>query len=212
MSKLLKLICLATVLMLFTGCKGDDPEPVQETWQMTYDDYHSVLMALSPAENEKYKDFSCNVTVVRDGNEISIKGLFAEYPDAWIKGTVKGNMVFIGNSQPIATDNGETVYFHWGYAESDGHHNYSEHYTNYYISFGPGSGPAFIISNDGQTMTNSYPYGHNAIWYNKADWGFFEYNSCYRDGKQEGTGYPDEDIKINIVLRKVTGDSSGKAN
>ena len=202
MSNCLKLKCMATVLMLFTGCKGDDPEPVQETWQMTYDDYRSNLLDLSESEKQEYINFSSDVTVLRNGDEISIKGLFTEYPDAWIKGTISGNKVYIGNTQAIATDNGETVYFHWGYADYV--------YTNKHIEFEGirfylSTGPLFTISDNGNTMTNSEDPKYVAIWYNTVKDGYFYL-------KDEGTGLPDADIKVNIALHKVSGNPSAKAN
>ena len=120
MGKLLRLICMAAILTLLAGCgNGDDPkpdpQPVQETWLMTYDDYHSLLPAawlyIKEDEKQKYKNLSREVTVIRVGDEISIKGFFAEYPDACVKGTIKGNKVYLDNSQAIGTDNGKTVYF-----------------------------------------------------------------------------------------------------
>lgn len=210
MSKLLKLICMVSILMMLTGCSGDDPEPepqpIQETWQMTYDDYRVLI----DSHNPEFKNIIRDVTVLKDGDDISIKGLFAEYPDAYVKGTIKGDNVLIDNTQAIATDNDETVYFHWGYADISWDYDYSEHEWSSEVRSELGHQPAFIISDDGNTMTISKTRFHyGVIWYDsKGKSGGFRYNEWYDNGKQQGSGYPDVDIKLNVVLRKVAGNHS----
>lgn len=204
MCKLLRLICMAAILTMFAGCgngDGPEPQPVQETWLMTYDDYHALLYVIKDDEKQKYKNLSREVTVLRDGDEISIKGILAEYPDAWVKGTIKGNKVYIGNSQVIGTFDGETSYFHWGYAVS-----YSEYYLSGYtypshIDFSTSTGNAFIITDDGTSMTVPDSKLNIAFWYDKDNDGKFHY--------REDTGFPDVDIKVNISFRKVSDTKAG---
>lgn len=200
MGKLLKLICMAAILTLFAGCSnGDDPEPqtVQETWLMTYDDYHAML-DIKEDEKQKYKDLSREVTILRDGDEISLKGIFAEYPDAWVKGTIKGNKVYIGNSQAIGTYDGETVYFHWGCAISKPREYFvmSGIWTDETIAFITSTGNAFISADDGNSMTAGDNQGILSFWYDKDDKGYIYYS--------EKTGFPDVDIKVNISFRKIS--------
>lgn len=219
MGKLLKLICMAAVLTLFTGCSnGDepkpDPQPVQETWLMKYDDYHSLLPAawldIKEDEKQKYKDLSREVTVTREGDEISIKGFFAEYPDACVKGTIKGNKVYLDNSQAIGTDNGKTVYFHWGYYDTEYYNSLENRRETWSIGFGTGTGHAFTISDEVWTMSShDDPSDFSAIWYDKSEAGSVSYNEAWRydhatdSTVKEGTGFPDTHQMIHIVLRKI---------
>ena len=189
---------MAAVLTMFAGCGNNDdtePQPVKETWVMTYDDYHSML-DINESEKQKYKNLSREVTILRNGDEISIKGIFAEYSDAWVKGTIKGNKVYIGNSQATGSNKEETAYFHWGYALS-----YSEYYLSGYtypshIDFSTSAGNAFIITDDGTSMTVPDSKLNIAFWCDKDNRGYFKYD--------EDTGFPDVDIKVNISFRKVS--------
>ena len=205
MGKLLRLICIAAILTLLAGCgNGDepmpDPQPVQETWLMTYDDYHALL-DIKEDEKQKYKDLSREVTILRDGDEIAIKGIFAEYPDAWVKGRIKSNKVFIGNNQAIGTDGGETVYFHWAWVNHYSEHQYTGN-TSFIlpesIEFNISAGNSFIISDDGNTMTEHNSESEIAFMYDKNNESDIHYHYC------EDTGFPDTDINVNISFRKVS--------
>lgn len=207
MSKLLRFICMAAVLTPLAGCKNEDePEqdsqPVEETWLMTYDDYHSLLYVIKEDEKQKYRTLTRELSVIRDEDEISIKGIFAEYPDAWIKGRIIGNKVYISESRSIAPNDGNPVYFHWGYADS-----YPEDRTtgdNFpsYIEFSTSSGHAFIISEDRTSMTSPYSKLNIAFWHDDNNQEYFYYS--------EDTGFPDVDIKVNISFRKISNKSGVK--
>ncbi len=209
MGKLLRLICMAAILTMFAGCNnGDDPEPqpVQETWLMTYDDYHSML-DINESEKQKYKNLSREVTILRNGDEISIKGIFAEYPDAWVKGRIRNNTVFIGYDQAIGTDGGETVYFNWGYTRHYSEHQYTGNTSGIVepetIEFGIGDGPALKISDDGNVMTGTTTSNDALIfsfWYDTDN--YIGYN-------KDQTGFPDVDIKVNISFRKISDNKAG---
>lgn len=203
MGKLLRLICMAAILTLLAGCgNGDDPkpQPVQETWLMTYDDYHALL-DIKEDEKQKYKDLSREVTILRDGDEISMKGIFAEYPDAWVKGRIRNNKVFIGNNQAIGTDGGETVYFNWGYTRHYSEHQYTGNTSGIIepetITFGIGDGPALKISDDGNVMTGTTTSNDALIF------SFWYDTDNYIGYDKDGTGFPDTHQMIHIVLRKI---------
>ena len=107
MKNLLKLICTAVVLLMFTQCgKDSEPEPMQETWQLTYNDYHLFMNANS----DYYQNLTHKVTIVRDGDELIFKGLFQEYPDASIRGTIKGYKVCVPDPQIIEINGNDTVF------------------------------------------------------------------------------------------------------
>ena len=208
MGKLLRLICMAAILTMFAGCNnGDDPEPqpVQETWLMTYDDYHALL-DIPENEKQKYKDLIREVTILRDGDEISIRGIFLEYPDSWVKGVIRGDKVFIGNSQAIGTEDGETVYFHWFCVSHYSEHKYLGNTSVMlpeYIEFYGSTGNSFIISDGGNTMIEPDSESGIAFLYDKDNGRNIYYHYS------EDTGFPDVDIKVNISFRKVSDTKAG---
>lgn len=50
------------------------------------------------------------VTVGFDGNDVYLKGIFAQYPDAWMKGTAEDGIVTFDGMQILGTQDGEQVY------------------------------------------------------------------------------------------------------
>ena len=72
----------------------------EESWEMTYNYWRQ-----NPKDNKRI------VSLVRDGNDIYIKGIFEMYPFSWIKCMVQGDRLVIPNGQTIDT---KPIYFHWG--------------------------------------------------------------------------------------------------
>ena len=212
MKYLLRLICMAVVLLTFTQCGKDsepepEPEAVTETWQLTYDDYHTLV---APLES-KYKNLIRNVTIVRKGDEMSIQGIFPEYPEAWTKFTIKYNNLYFAYPQTLGTDNGKSVYMHWGYASdsfSNGHT-----FLNIYVSFVPGTiQAAFTISDDGSKIIakKGQQGSAGAFWYNNDENGALSFDSLGKLNPDDniftytGTGFPDIPNMINMVFSKVS--------
>ena len=54
--------------------------------QYDYQNYHPIL------DSKKR-----NVKIVRDQDQMYIMGIFPEFPDCWIKGTVSGNNLIFDN-------------------------------------------------------------------------------------------------------------------
>lgn len=208
MKDLLRLICIAVVLLTFTQCGKDsepepEPEAVTETWQLTYDDYHTFL---APLEGE-YKNLTRNVTIVRKGDEMAIQGIFAGYPEAWTKFTIKDNNLYFVHPQTLGTDYGKAVYMHWGYVS----HDFSEGitFTNSYVSFRPGTiQVAFTISLDGCKITakKGEQGSSGAFWYNNDENGIINFDSFWdkNNNTYTGTGFPDIPNMINMVFSKVS--------
>ena len=222
MRDLLKLICMATVLLIFTQCgKESDPqpEPVQETWQLTYDDYH-VLVSPSD-ERPEFQNLTRNVTVIRDGNELSIKGIFPEFPDSWIKFTIKQDNHYFTNSdklyyvnpQIIGSVNGQPVYLHCGYADAISYTTSTS--VGHDVSFRPyaETQAAFNIQDDGNTIIAKMGPSEEpgALWYSNSesgslvyDYGWYKDNDMSTTGEYRGTGFPDTGFMVNVVLQKVS--------
>ncbi len=64
----------------------------------------------SEYRNDKEEFFKGNVTVGFDGQDVYLQGLFPEYPDAWIKGSVDGGTVTFSGLQLLGADGEAAVY------------------------------------------------------------------------------------------------------
>lgn len=179
------------------------------TWKMTYDSYKCMTAG------GDYNDRTKNVIITTAGNSVTIKGLFLEYPDGNVTGTVEGHKLILEPNQQMSDDKkGNPVYFICGEADwsfSSGHIFQEES-----VSFNNISPVSFLISDDGKTMTvedaRNGRNGRKAFWYSdKPDKKiYFNSGDSYRydeDGNlivsDYGTGFPDVDFKINIKFEKI---------
>ena len=217
MGRFTQLICQAAVTAIFAA-QGFAAEPVtppffepQEEWVLTYDNYKSNVNSMIP------RNLSRDVYIVRDNDNLYIKGIFPEYPEAWIKGTVSNDRLLFQDSQIIAVDGEENEYFHCGQASfvwSQGNTTEYEH-----VEFIP-SELTFNISEDGNTFTVvnadlDYPENYGSFWYSDKENGKIR----YWQGKKwlievgignptvSGTGFPDVDYMIYMKLYRK--DESG---
>ena len=183
MRDLLRLICMAVVLLTFTQCGKDsepepEPEAVTETWQLTYNDYHLFMNANS----DEYRNLTHNVTIVNKGDELTFIGLFPEYPESSIRGESNGYTVSIPDAQIIDINGNDTVYFHCGYVDFIYYYWISKNEEGMHIDFKPGSGKniAFRIQNDGRKMiatANQFDNGNRAFWISSEKDGHISFNS-----------------------------------
>ncbi len=174
---------MAVVLLTFTQCGKDsesepEPEAVTEIWQLTYNDYHLFMNANS----DEYQNLTHKVTIVRDGNELIFKGLFQEYPDASIRGTIKGYKVCVPDPQIIEINGNDNVYFHRGYVYFSYYYWISKNEEEMHIDFKPGDADqgVFIIQDDGSKMIApfvSYSDRKCAFWISSEKDGHISFNS-----------------------------------
>ncbi len=61
-------------------------------------------------ENDTQTMFTGNATVGFDGDDVYLKGVFSQFPDAWMKGTIDGTSVTFSGLQLQGTSNGVNVY------------------------------------------------------------------------------------------------------
>lgn len=193
----------------------------KERWELTYDDYRvlwydkeywdrsnvksEVKTKSSFPPYESIIDLKREVVMVREGDDVYIKGIFEPYADAWIKGTVNGDRLIIRNNQIIDTDG--PIYFHWG----------SSYYVDYfspewasYIYFEPeDNGVSFIMSDTADMITSGYDdIWHNApaFWFDNdevGDW-MFGWKTYMQTTKESyGLGYPYVPYMINMRFTKI---------
>lgn len=61
-------------------------------------------------DNPAYRDLSHSVTVKRNDNVFYIKGIFEEYPDAWILGEDESTLVSFKNNQKLSQSEDNPAY------------------------------------------------------------------------------------------------------
>ncbi len=206
MGNLTRMIYLAAV-MAATAMQGFAAEPIpvippfqepQEEWVLQFDNY----------KNE-YGDrsLSRDVVIVRDESELYIKGIFAEYPDSWLKGTVDGSNFKIGNTQFLGQDDeGGDVYFYCGSFKSSFSGGNTYQYVDMYFRSNRKYG-SFSISDDGSVMTADQKEA--SFWYTAGDediW-FWEHRDLEYTQNSEywvttGTGFPDRDYMLKMRFQK----------
>ena len=163
------------------------------TWKMTYDSYKCMTAG------GDYNNRTNNVIITTAGNSVAIKGLFLEYPDGNVTGTIEGHKLILEPNQKMCDDKkGDPVYH-----QED-------------LTFGNISPVSFIISDDGKSMTvedvRNGRNGRKAFWYGDKPDKKIYFDSGYSYGYDGdgnfidtpyGTGFPDVDFKINIKLEKI---------
>ena len=179
------------------------------TWKMTYDSYKCMTAG------GDYNNRTNNVIITTAGNSVAIKGLFLEYPDGNVTGTIEGHKLILEPNQKMCDDKkGDPVYFICGgacWSFSSGHTFHQED-----VTFGNISPVSFIISDDGKSMTvedvRNGRNGRKAFWYGDKPDKKIYFDSGYSYGYDGdgnfidtpyGTGFPDVDFKINIKLEKI---------
>lgn len=227
MKKLLRLICMAGIILMFTQCGKDsepEPETVQETWQLTYDDYHVVKLKGDKAEiPQEYLNITRKVTVLRKGNDLSIKGIFNEYPNAWTKFTIRGDKLYAEQGQELENGVSNPMLFYWGNCRNTFEKGIT--FTSFGIAFTlPDyndvyiSGNGIRISADGNTIKFHNDDGlSGAFWYVKSDHNpYVEFYTTWEwswdptidlpgnELTETSTGYPDIGYMVNMVFQKTS--------
>ncbi len=208
----------------------------QERWELTYDDYRAPCESLgiysfdpeypSIPSSKTLGNLKKEVVMVRDRNDVYIRGIFSEYAGSWIKGTIIGDRLVIPNNQIL--DAAGPIYFHCGA---------TDYFNNIRISgskedvvraviFTPEDGKISLdISVNGKTMTprsSIEDFADSSLhvtsfWFDndeRGDW-TFEYNRLwryvfgdkgeplYKEDYSDGCGFPDIPYAINMVFRKI---------
>ncbi len=213
MKKLVQLICLSFIMMMSAQCGNEhpepelEPEPTQEIWELTYDDYHVLYYS-----NSQYQNLTRKVKVSRGGDKLYINGIFPAYPDVWIKCTVRNDSVFIGQAQTMRkNEDGTKVYFLWGFSRFEWYAGTTSHQTIYFERAGS-ERAAFVLTHDGQEMhpVEGSKDDKTTFWYSDSRESFYydQWHSLEVPDYSGGTGFPDVGFMVNMVFRKV-GEAAG---
>ena len=203
----------------------------QERWELTYDDYRARAYDIFDVSeynrdpdnipipsNDILVGLRREVTWVRYGADVYIKGIFREYPEAWVKGTVNDDKVYFESTQLLEGTVGERIYLHSGSVYYDAKN--SNRSISLGMSFEPLEYPGgdyigyyyeIFINEDRSAITPANidnAMSGNAFWLSKDKEPKSEFHTTWHDGKVEGTPFPDPSTcMMNMVFRKVT--SSG---
>ena len=138
--------------------------------------------------------------MVRDGDDVYIKGVFREYPEAWIRGTVEDGELNVDGTQMLGDSDGAPVYFLSGTAVFDSSRTDTSDYV--YARFWRKQSVRFMITEDGGTMaalpkTEGYP----SFWYSARATDML----TLRDGNVRGEleEYPDVGYMLYMCLKKA---------
>lgn len=197
MRKITKLIFMATMMVSWAmpvyawGPVYPPDSATRENWELIRDSYKGV-------------SGTNDVVIARDGNDIYIRGIFAEYPWMWTKGTIDGDKLQIDTDQFLDS----MVHFYcgsWEYYWSDGNTYEDIEYTfksdSHYGSF--------TISADGNMMTADHEDA--SFWYTLGEGEcvrFWEHNHIYFNEEvgeywtKAGTGFPNIGYLINLRFKK----------
>lgn len=192
---------------------GTNPDTVPDpafvssgTWKMTYDAYKIMVGSAG------CRDLTREVIISSNANSVCIRGMYLDYPDGVLNGTIKGHKLILEPNQYIGkNEKGDSIYSICGDATHSEAHGIT--FSLEYVRFYNISPMSFIISDDGKSMTvEDVHNGRRAFWYSDKPDEDIEYNSgCTYSYDEDwnfivtpyGTGFPDVDFKINIKLEKI---------
>lgn len=217
MRELIRMIFLTCLILACTG-NAVAQEPVAppftepaEKWLLTYDDYRVV-----EGPSDCYTNFTREVRIVRDGDNIYVQGIFPSYSESWTLATVSGNELQFEKKQILQIVDGVPMYFRKGTAEFDFYSGSS--LVEYDINFYPDDWiyvPTSIItiSDDGTTITvNKNEDGNPGVfWYDEKSEGMMHFAYGYRREDQYdgqvitvpfGEEFPDKDYMVNMDFER----------
>ncbi len=226
MKKIVQLIFLTGVLITLAQCGGaqnEEPEPepepvpedVCETWQLIYDDYHLATYKDHPEScPSKYRYITRYVKVIRKRDEISIKGIFTKYPDAWTHFAIKNDSLYFTYQPVLEVSKDSTVYLHFGSLQYDDYYMRNDNCWTSTLQFWTTDKLHYhsilSLSYDGDLITaNKARGGYPAtFWYDNNNEGKMILN-YFSDGNNpnnpKNISYPeDAGYMINMIFRKVS--------
>ena len=182
-----------------------DPDQLnveEERWEIHYNLYQFLW-----SNNPEYLDLSHEVTIKKDAGRIYIRGIFEEYPDAWVTGSYNDTSMYLLRDQNLSQDEESPAYFQRGSAVFTGTSANDREYT---VSIDIKSGPTeWSFGDDGANRDLIIPKLSNcAIWTSdKLNGGISLSRTYYFDGTSTGDEFLPLPVYVNPSFHKIS--SSG---
>ena len=174
----------------------------EERWEIHYNLYQFLW-----SNNPEYLDLSHEVTIKKDAGRIYIRGIFEEYPDAWVTGSYNDTSMYLLRDQNLSQDEESPAYFQRGSAVFTGTSANDREYT---VSIDIKSGPTeWSFGDDGANRDLIIPKLSNcAIWTSdKLNGGISLSRTYYFDGTSTGDEFLPLPVYVNPSFHKIS--SSG---
>lgn len=198
----------------------------EETWQMSFLDYNRYGKEY-PNPTRSSEELTRCVTFVWDDNTVYVKGIFEDFPDSWIKGSLYGKKIQFDTAQLICEldtrlEEPQPVYAMNGVVKYEYCRQQNLNYPYWYeysISFNLNGSTVdydfywmkFTLSDSGdsissEVVTPSHSNLRTAFWHHTKPSGF-NYFYRYEEEASEfyGSGFPKEDYPTSVQFTKVNG-------
>ena len=176
----------------------DDLDLPESRWEMRYDCYESLW-----DDSPEYRNLSREITIKGTYGTIYIKGIFDEYPDAWISGRRHSNL-FIDSGQILSQDGDNTVYFQLGDCKFSMYSANDREYSVVFFLY-PKSTSRWDCTNDSDSMDSHY---YSTLWFSDKNMENVGWGRTYHfDGTITGDDFGPRPILLNTSFHKI--DQSG---
>lgn len=176
----------------------DDLDLPESRWEMRYDCYESLW-----DDSPEYRNLSREITIKGTYGTIYIKGIFDEYPDAWISGRRHSNL-FIDSGQILSQDGDNTVYFQLGDCKFSMYSANDREYSVVFFLY-PKSISRWDCTNDSDSMDSHY---YSTLWFSDKNMENVGWGRTYHfDGTITGDDFGPRPILLNTSFHKI--DQSG---
>lgn len=174
----------------------------EERWEIHYNLYQSLW-----SNNPEYLDMSHEVTIKRDAGRIYIRGIFEEYPDAWVTGSYSDTSMHLLRDQNLSQDDESPAYFQRGAAVLTESSANDREYT-VSLNMKPRHSE-WSFGDDGANQDLIIPKLSNcAIWTSdKLNGGISLSRTYYFDGTSTGDEFLPLPVYVNPSFHKIS--SSG---
>lgn len=188
-----------TVSISATAQSPDKLNVEEERWEMHYNLYQS-LWSINP----EYLDLSHEVAIKRDAGKIYIRGIFEEYPDAWVTGSYTDTNMYLIRDQNLSQDEESPAYFQRGALLFTGTSANDREYT---VTINMKPGPMeWCFGDDGANQELIVPKLSNcAIWFSdKPRGGISLSRTYYFDGTSTGDEFIPLQVYVNPTFHRIS--------
>lgn len=178
----------------------------EETWEISYDCYQSLWN-----DNPSYTNQSHTVTIKRDSRFIYIKGIFKEYPDAWVEGRCYSKTMRLNSDQELLPEAEVPEYFQGGNTRLISHSNNDREYTvGAYMEIE--ANQVWLFGDDGANQDILTPrFEYSSIWIGSKPGESWAIQRTYHfDTSVTGSDFGPMPIYRHPTFRKVSESGIGR--